>query len=79
MGAGVAPEFVMAAPHVLHERVTTHDHLRGVVALEAPHGSQSRFEPAVVGFEAGGASRAGPAAAGRRGARSAKATNAAKK
>jgi hypothetical protein len=49
--AGVGPEFVVASPEVLHERVTSHDHPSAAVAFEAPHGSQPRFEPRVVGFD----------------------------
>jgi hypothetical protein len=49
--AGVNPEFVVAAPYVLHERVTSHDHARRVVTLEPAHRSQPGLEPAVVGFD----------------------------
>ena len=41
-------EFVMAAPEVLYERVTTIDHAGGSVTFEAAHRSQSRLEPAVI-------------------------------
>jgi hypothetical protein len=34
-------EFVVTAPEVLQERVTTHDHAGSVVAFEAAHRSQS--------------------------------------
>ncbi len=46
---GIKPEFVVAATQVLQQRVTAHDHLRGVVAFEAPHRSKPSFEPAMVG------------------------------
>ena len=39
MGARMDAEFVVAAPNVLQERVTEHDHACSVVALEAPHRS----------------------------------------
>ena len=51
MRSGVDAEFVVAAPNVLHERVTADDHAGGVVAFEAAHRSEPRFEPAVVGFD----------------------------
>ena len=41
----------MAAPEVLHERVTTNDHAGGSVTFEAAHRSQSRLEPAVIRFD----------------------------
>jgi hypothetical protein len=41
-------EFVMAAPEVLYERVTTIDHAGGSVTFEAAHWSQSRLELAVI-------------------------------
>jgi hypothetical protein len=49
--AGIGPEFVVAAPNVLHERVTAQDHAGGVVTFESAHRTQPRFEPAVVGFD----------------------------
>jgi hypothetical protein len=51
MGAGVDVEFVAAAPNVLHQCVSVHDHSRGVVALEPSHRMESRCESAVVGFD----------------------------
>jgi len=44
-------EFVMAAPDVLHERVTTHDHPRGPIAFQSAHRSQAGLEAAVVAFD----------------------------
>ena len=52
MGAGIATELVVAAPKVLHEGVTAHDHAGGVVAFQASHGSKPCFEPAVIGLDA---------------------------
>jgi hypothetical protein len=37
MVSRVGAEFVVAAPNVLHERVTTDDHAGGVVAFESAH------------------------------------------
>jgi hypothetical protein len=51
MGASINPEFVVAAPEVLHEGVTAHDHSRGVIAFEAAHRTEPRFEATVVGFD----------------------------
>ena len=42
------PEFVVAAPKVLHERVTAHNHACGVVAFESAHRTEAGLEPAVV-------------------------------
>jgi hypothetical protein len=44
-------EFVMTAPEVLHERVTTHDHAGAAVTFESAHRSQSRLESAVIRFD----------------------------
>jgi hypothetical protein len=51
MSARVDAEFVVAAPNVLHERVASHDDACGVVAFEAAHRAQPRFESAVVAFD----------------------------
>ncbi len=51
MGAGIAREFVVATPNVLHERVTAHDHTGAVVAFESAHRSEPRLEPSVVDFD----------------------------
>jgi hypothetical protein len=51
-GSGVAPEFVVTAANVLHERVTTDDHPGSAVAFESAHRPEPRFEAAVVGFDA---------------------------
>jgi hypothetical protein len=40
MGSTVAPEFVVAAPNVLHERVAADDHAGGAVAFESTHRSE---------------------------------------
>jgi hypothetical protein len=50
-GARVDTEFVVAAPNVLRERVTSHDQAGCVVALESPHRPEPRFEAPVVGFD----------------------------
>jgi len=41
----------VTAPDVLHERVTAHDHPRGVVAFEATHRPKPRLEPPMIGFD----------------------------
>jgi hypothetical protein len=41
MPTDFAPEFVVAAPNVLHERVTAHDHAVAVVAFESAHRSEA--------------------------------------
>jgi hypothetical protein len=51
MTPGVNSDFVVAALEVLHERVTTHDHVGGAVAFEAAHGSEPGFQAAVVGLD----------------------------
>lgn len=51
MGTGIAPEFVVAAPNVLHERVSAHDDRGGVVAFESAHRPEAGFESAVVRFD----------------------------
>ena len=51
MAARVDAEFIVAAPNVLQERVTSHDHACSVVALEASHRAEPRLEPPVVGFD----------------------------
>jgi hypothetical protein len=48
---GFGTEFVVAAPKVLHERVTAHDYVCAVVVFEASHRAESGFEAAVVGFD----------------------------
>jgi hypothetical protein len=48
MGARVDPEFVVAAPEVLHERVAAHDHACAVVVFEAAHRSQPGLQPSMV-------------------------------
>jgi hypothetical protein len=40
----------VAAPEVLHERVTTHDHAGAAIAFEASHRAKTRLELPVVGF-----------------------------
>jgi hypothetical protein len=50
--AGVDPEFVVASPQVLRERVTSHDHPSAAVAFEAPHRAEPGLELPVVGFDA---------------------------
>jgi hypothetical protein len=50
--ARINPEFIVAAPNVLHQRVTAKDHPCGVVAFESTHRSEAGFEPpAMVGFD----------------------------
>ena len=49
--ADVNPEFIVAAPNVLHQRVTANDHSCGVVAFESTHRSEAGIEPAMVGFD----------------------------
>jgi hypothetical protein len=49
--AGLDPEFVVAAPQGLHERVTARDDSHRLVTLESAHGSQPGLEPAAVGFD----------------------------
>lgn len=44
-------EFVVAAPDVLHERVTADDHIGGLIAFEAAYRSEPGLEPAVVRFD----------------------------
>ncbi len=51
MRARVHAKFVVAAPDVLHQRMTAHDHTRVPVPFETSHWSQPRLEPAVVSFE----------------------------
>jgi hypothetical protein len=41
MPTDFAPEFVVAAPNVLHERVTAHDHAGAEVAFECAHRSEA--------------------------------------
>src|ERR1700730_1800665 len=48
MGAGIAPEFVVTAPKILHERVTAHDDPGGVVAFESARRPDAGFESAVA-------------------------------
>ena len=49
--AGVDAEFVVAAPQVLYERVTSHDHPGAVVAFESTHRAEPGLEPAVISFD----------------------------
>src|SRR4051812_40901495 len=51
MGARVDTEFIVAAPNVLHERMTAHDNGGTVIALESLHRAEPRFEAPVVGFD----------------------------
>jgi hypothetical protein len=51
MGARIKTELVMAAPNVLHQRMTAHNHAGIVVAFEAAHRTAARFEPPVIGFD----------------------------
>lgn len=44
----VDTKFVVAAPDVLHQRVTPNDHRRGLIAFEAAHRTQPRFQSTVV-------------------------------
>jgi hypothetical protein len=52
MGTRVNAELIVTATNVLHERVTANDHPRGVVAFEAAHRAEPRFEPTVVALDA---------------------------
>ena len=48
---GLLPEFVVAAPQVLDERVAGDDHAGGAVAFQPAHRSKPGLEAAVVGFD----------------------------
>ena len=48
MNTHVQADFVVAAPRVLHERVTADDHAGGTLALESTQWSESGFAPAAV-------------------------------
>ncbi len=48
----INPELIVAAPDVLHQRVTTHDRSCRVVAFESPHRSEPGFEPPVIALDA---------------------------
>ena len=51
MAGCVDAEFIVAAPNVLHERVTSRDYTCCVVALEASHRAEPRLESSVVGYD----------------------------
>ena len=50
-GTRVNAEFVVAAPNVLHQRVTADDHSRRTVAFQSANRTQSRLESAVVALD----------------------------
>ena len=47
MDARVDSEFVMPSTHVLHERMAADDHAYSVVAFDAAHRAESRFQSTV--------------------------------
>ena len=51
MRTSVDTEFVVAATDVLDERVTTNDRARGLVAFEATHRTEPRFQATVISFD----------------------------
>ena len=48
---GFGGEFVVAAAEILYEGESCDDDSSGVFSAQPAHGSQSVFQPAVVGFE----------------------------
>ncbi len=45
VGARIDPEFIVASPHGLYERVAVHDHAGGAIAFEAAHRTEPKLEP----------------------------------
>jgi hypothetical protein len=50
MGARINPEFVVAAPNVLHESVTRHDHTGALIAFESTCKRSSKTTAPVTGL-----------------------------